>query len=130
MRTKKIQEYRKTHTLAQTGKKFNLTSERIRQILLTKNRKRCKVHNRFYYNKCSYCLVKSYRRMLWKLSEKELYKEVEKEALNRKRDYLSSKRRVYLIEILFKGYKKTYTEIALLLKRDRSTIIHLAKQYA
>lgn len=125
----KILTYRRNHTLKQTGIKFNLTSERIRQIEFTKDRKRCKVHNRFYYNKCSHCFVMGYKKIIWKMSDAAVEYEIEKEALNFKRDYLSVQKRVYLIEILFKKYKNSISEIARKLNRDRSTINHLLKRY-
>ena len=125
----KILNYRKTHTLTETGAKFHLTAERIRQIEFTKFRKRCLKHNRFYYNKCSYCLVVGYKKILAKMSLVDIDKEVAKEAQNRKRDYLSVMRRVYLIDILFRKYKFTLSQIATELERDRSTINHLANKY-
>jgi hypothetical protein len=106
-----------------------MTSERVRQIELTKHRKRCKVHNRYYYNKCSHCLAESYMKMILDMNLYDVLKEVQKEANNRKRDYLSSQRRVFLIKVLFEEYEYSFTDIAEMLHRDRSTIIHLSKQY-
>jgi len=127
-RIKKILEYRKTHTLLETGKKFNLTSERVRQIQHLKNRKRCKKHERFYYNTCSYCLSENYRLLLNNLTYDGILKEVKKEVKNRKRDYLSVMRRVYLIDILYNRYTKSLIEISKLLDRDYSTIANLYKK--
>lgn len=124
----KILDYRKTHTLAETGKKFNLTSERVRQIEHLKNRKRCEKHNRFYYNSCSHCLSEKYRLYIKWLPKAELLKEVSKEAKNRKRDYLSTMRKAYLIEILFNPFLYSYSDIAKLLARDYSTIANLVKK--
>jgi hypothetical protein len=123
-RFNKIISYRKTHTLQETGDKFNLTQERIRQIILTKNQKRCKIHNRLYYNKCSHCLLKSYQRLVDGMTYKEITNEAKKEAKNRKRDYLSVQRRAVIIKMLIYRWKRSVSEIARLLERDRSTITH------
>lgn len=124
-----ILNFRRHHTLKETGERFKLTSERIRQIQLTKHRKTCKEHNRFYYNSCSYCLAKNYEQFLMQLDYAALEKEVVKESKNKLRDYLSVQRRAYLIEILFVKFQKSWTEIALMLNKDRSTIIHLYNKY-
>lgn len=126
----KILKYRKTHTLAETGKKFNLTSERIRQIEFIKDRKRCLKHNRFYYNKCSYCLMdKNYRAFVRKLDRESFMKEAYKEARNRKRDDMSVLRRIILIGVLYKKYKYSVSTIASVFQKDRSTIVNLIDKY-
>lgn len=125
----KILTFRKTHTLLETGKKFNLTAERVRQIEQLKDRQRCDKHKRYFYNRCSFCLNEFYKDYLDKLSYGQILKEVEKEAKNKKRDWVSTQRRVYLIEFLRIKYEKSFAEIAKLLKRDQSTIIYLYSEY-
>lgn len=124
-----ILNYRKHHTLEETGAKFGITAERVRQIQFTKHRKKCKVHNRFYYNKCSYCLGTQYKTLLRWADWRFIENEVKREAENRSRDYLSVQRRIYLIEVLYERYNKSFTQISIMLKRDRSTIVHLYANY-
>ncbi len=127
-KVEKILEFRNTHTLAETGKRFKLTAERIRQIEHLKDRKRCAKHKRFYYNTCSHCLGENYRGYLNKLNYEQILKEVKKERKNRKRDYLSVWRRAYLVEVLYMKYTKSYLEISELLQRDYSTISNLVRK--
>jgi len=124
-RTEKIRAFRKNHTLAETGEKFKITSERVRQILLEKSRRRCRVHNRLYYNKCSYCLALKYKQHIQNLSEPFLLYEVNKEKANKKRDYLSTYRRTCLVEVLHDKWDKSFAEIAKLLDKDYTTITYL-----
>lgn len=125
--TSKILKFRETHTLAETGKKFGLTAERVRQIGKLKDRKRCEKHKRYYFNSCSHCLGESYRTYVNKLNTKDFYKEITKERKNRKRDYLSVWRRIYLTQrLLWHGH--SVADIAKFLKRDYSTIKHSLKK--
>lgn len=123
--TKSISDFRKTHTLSETGKKFGLSSERVRQIGLTKSRKRCSTHNRYYYNACSHCLSVTYKTLLYSSDYAFIEKEVKKESKNRKRDFLSVQRRKYLIQILHEMYGMSFSKIGLLLKRHHSSISNL-----
>jgi len=125
-KVKKILEFRKKHTLQETGDKFNLTQERIRQLEFLKHRKRCLVHNRYFYNKCSHCLdLKNYKLYMEHYDLPMLLKEVIKESKNRKRDFLSTQRRIYLVKRLRDKYEKSFNEIARLLDRDYTTIKYL-----
>lgn len=121
----KIISYRKNHTLSETGEKFGITGERVRQILYTKYQKRCRVHNRLYYNKCSYCLNRAYKTWMEKLDYRMLMVEVDKEAKNRKRDWLSVQRKMYLVRRLHDKHEKSLIEISNLLGRNYSTITNL-----
>lgn len=124
----KILTFKKTHTLKDTAYEFNLSVERVRQIWLTIKQKRCKVHDRLYYNRCSYCLSLRYRAFLRWQDYNFIDKECRKES--KKRDWLSVRKRIYLIEILHKKYHKSFTQIALMLKKDQSTIRYLYKKHA
>lgn len=125
---KEILAYRKFHTLKDTGKKFHITGERVRQIEMIKHRRRCAVHNRYFYNKCSYCLAMSYKKMLSFMKYESVEKEALKESRNKKRDYLSVQRKIYLIDILYNKFSNSYSQIAVKLNRDRSSIINLSKK--
>jgi hypothetical protein len=125
-----ILEFRKTHTLQETGDKFDITGERIRQIELLKNRKRCTIHDRWYYGECSYCTeLKKYRAFVKNLNYDSLIKEVAKEGENRKRDFVSVERKLYLIEILDKDYHTSFPEMVRLFRRNRMTVLHLFNKY-
>jgi hypothetical protein len=122
----KVIEYRKTHTLKETGKKFNITGERVRQIIFVTNRKFCLVHNRFYYNSCAYCLnIKKYAQFMKKLDYDFVLYQVKEESSNRKRDYMSVQKKVYLVKVLKNKYNKSFKEIAVLFNRHISTIKNL-----
>jgi hypothetical protein len=126
-----ILEFRKTHTLQETGDKFGITGERVRQIELLKNRKRCAVHDRWYYGECSHCIeLKKYRAFVKTLSKDSFMKEVRREGWNRKRDFISTQHKIYLIKILIENYNiSSVSEIARLFLRDRTTILHLYNKY-
>lgn len=118
--------YKKTHTLKETGKTFNLSSERIRQLGFVKQKKRCSVHNRYYYNRCSYCLVKHYRSYIRWLTYEQLLSESKKESKVSKRDYLSVARKALIVQRLHNSFQIPFGEISkAILKRHRSTIINL-----
>ena len=128
-RTEKILEFRKTHTLEETGERFGITGERVRQIELN-DRKRCVVHDRWYQKECHYCSeLNKYRTFLKSLNYDSLMKEVGKEGKNIKRDFISVQHKLYLIEILVKNYHKSFLEIVLLFQRDRTTILYLYNKY-
>jgi len=121
----KILKYRKTHTLEKTGQKFNLSGERIRQLELQKYRYRCKKHDRYYYNKCSFCFVEKYKLFIEKMDYEFLLNEIKKEAKNHKRDYISIEKRKYIIRKLYDNYGKTFSEIGRLLNKHYTTIMNL-----
>ncbi len=123
----RILEYRKTHTLKDTGIKFNLTSERIRQIQFLSKRKRCLVHNRYFHNRCAYCIqATSYKRYVNNFEYFiDIVDEAHKEAKNKKRDYLSVQRKVYLAKRLHEGWNVPIPQLAIIFDRDRTTIINL-----
>lgn len=124
-----ILTYRKTHTLAETGKKFNLSSERVRQIEFIKHRKRCSVHKRYFYNKCSYCLnIKNYTKYVNNSTFKELLKESYREAKNPKRDYLATMKKSLLIKRLYDVEMLSFTHLSILLNREYSAIKNLYRK--
>jgi len=123
--SKKILEYRKTHSRQETAEAFNLTPERIRQIDFSVTQKRCPTHDRLFYNSCSFCLAESYKKLIRFSDLTFILNEVEREAKNRKRDYLSTQRRIILIQTLRERYEKNFSEIARLLRRHHSTIMYL-----
>lgn len=122
----KILEFRKKHTLEETGNRFDITGERVRQIEFLIKRKRCLIHNRYFYNKCSFCLdVKNYKLYMERLDYSSLLLEIKKEAKNKRRDYLSTQRRIYLVKRLYDKGEKSFTEIAKMLDRHHDTIKYL-----
>jgi hypothetical protein len=52
----------------------------------------------------------------------ELVKEATKEAKNKKRDYLSVQRRVFIVKALRDKFKMSFMSIAVILNKDLSTI--------
>jgi hypothetical protein len=124
-----ILNYRRHHTLEQTGLKFNMSGERVRQIQLLKNRKTCKIHKRYYFNRCSYCVGMKYKDFLRWQNYAFIEKECAKEAKKARRDYLSVQKKTYLIEILRDRYSKSWQQIAIMLQRDRTSILNLYNKY-
>lgn len=124
-RNKKILKYRKTHTLLETGHKFNLTAERIRHIGNLIQRKRCLKHKRYYFNYCSHCVVETYKNVLHTQNAHFILNEIEKARKNTKRDHLSVQKRIYLISYLFTKEKKSFREIAQLLDKNINIIKYL-----
>ena len=122
-RNKTIALYRKTHTLLETGRKFKLTAERIRQIGNLIERKRCLKHKRYYFNYCSHCVVETYKNVLQ--NAHFILNEINKARANKKRDYVSIQKRIYLINYLYTKEKKSFREIAVLLDKDLSIIKYL-----
>jgi len=119
-----ILKFREDHTLQETGDEFGITAERVRQIEMLKDRKRCLRHNRFYYDTCSYCLIDDYKKLIGSAGKDFVMSEVKKEAKNRKRDGLSVQRRKHLIKVLHNNYHMSDMEIAYLFDRDRTTVLH------
>ncbi len=129
-RNRKILEYRKTHMQKETAKKFVRSAERIRQI---EHLKKCNIHDIQYYDKCPSCInsveLKKYAKFVENLDQKSLMEEVSKEAENRRRDFISTQKRVCLIKILKENYDFPLKEIANYLKRDRTTVRYLDNMY-
>ncbi len=124
--SKDIVTYRKTHTLKQTGLQFKMSPERVRQICLEMGfQKRCKRHDRLYYNTCSHCSVENYEQLLEKFGYDEICDEADRESMNRKRDYISVSKRIYLIKCLINRFGISFTEIGRMLKRHPTTINYL-----
>lgn len=124
-RNNKIVAYRRNHTLEETAQKFGITSERVRQVHLLKDKKYCTKHDRSFYNKCSYCLGERYKNFLRFSLYENVLKEVKKERDNRKRDYLSVQRRIYLIKRLRDIHHHSFKQISVMLQRHISTIKYL-----
>lgn len=121
-RNSRIINYRKNHTLAETAAKFNMTAERVRQIHFIKHKKFCTKHNRSFYNRCSYCLGENYKNVLRFATYAFVLNEAKKEKKNRKRDYLSVQRRVYLVQRLRNTHGHSFKTISIMLDRHLSTI--------
>ena len=118
------------HTLQQTGDKFGITGERVRQIEDLKNRKKCAIHGRWDDGECRYCVeLNTYRDFVKNLDRDSLMKEVAKQGENKKRDFVSVERKLYLIEILDKDYHTPFPEMVRLFRRDRTTVLHLYNKY-
>ena len=110
----------------ETGRKFGISSERVRQIEFLKLRKRCKVHNRYFYSNCVYCLdYKNYHNQIKNLDKASFMQEVYKEADNRQRDALSVQHKTFLIKEMKDRYTMTFSQIARELQRDRTSIRNL-----
>ena len=61
-------------TLKQVGLRFGITAERVRQILLQKEVKRCSVHNVFISDQCLWCEHDHrYQLLLSKLKKENLW---------------------------------------------------------
>ena len=128
-RIENILSFRAHHSLRQTGEKFGISGERVRQIQMLKHRKRCKVHDRYYYNTCSHCFIGSYVKLINFSDLNFILNECKKESKNKSRDWLSVQRRVVLIKVLRIKFNYSLSKIAGLLSRDSTTINHLYHNY-
>ena len=124
-RKQKIQKLKEEgKTLDEIGKEFDITGERVRQILEPeKELKYCEDHETSYEKECEYCKI-----------EEEYPKFLEEDSLNwynesvRLRKADRSKKTTLMKKILinFLYFKKDFSPqlIAHHLKRDRTTIVH------
>lgn len=113
-------------TLKEIGLKHKITSERVRQIILNKNRKRCKKHEVFFFKTCNYCRVeKEYKQHLKKFKSVDpfLGEAVNLRPHNRIKE-LVIKRRLF-IKVLRDKYEWSYRSIGRLLDRDHHSVINL-----
>lgn len=123
-RNKRIRELRKTMKLADLAEKFNVSPERIRQIVSTKQTKYCRVHKRRYEwflgeQDCALCrIVHLYPAFLRTM---DIEKELRWSSL-----YDRGKEQVFKRSLLVKYLKDeqgwSFARIAKFLKRDYTTV--------
>lgn len=124
-RKKEMQKLKKKGlTLKEIGQKFNLTSERIRQILVYET-KYCSKHQRYYKKDCCYCKVEKKEKFLLKQFSKDGILDVIREARKRGRKGDQVIKRRLLVKLLKDKYKLPIFRIGKLLGRDHTTIIAL-----
>lgn len=128
IRNKKIIQLRKKGlNLLQIGKKFKISSERVRQILIrpTLKYKRCLKHKSSYLEKCLYCSYENtYKQILSKINDTDLQQEINRlSRYDRKKETVIQ--RTFLIRKLRDKYNLSFNKIAYLLKRDRTSITNL-----
>jgi len=123
--------------LSEIAKKFKISNERVRQILLLPktnwtnyivnvvNVKYCKTHKKTYLTSCQYCKIKKeYKKRINKLADKFL--EIECQRLSRpdRRAEIVCQRKM-LIKYLRDKHRLSFLEIARLLKRDHTSVSSL-----
>lgn len=127
MKKEQIQNLRKLgFTLQEIGDKLGITGERVRQLLIEKSF--CKKHERKYIKTCKSCDMEYdeiiYKNILNILIKENLTVEINRlKEKSRKKDLMNQKR--ILIKILRDKYCLSFSHIARLLKRDRTSIKNL-----
>ena len=120
-RNKQIKELRKKGlTYKKIGQRFNITTERIRQIIFFNNKK---VKNNL--KKILQEVEEKYQKKFNdKLSQKEFIEDIIlfSKKSNKQKDVIG---RQILIRYLYDELKISFVKIGILLQRNHSTIIHL-----
>ncbi len=129
LRNKKIIELAKTLSYQEIGNQFNLSSERIRQIVSFRLAKAetfqiCKIHNKRYDFSCAFCdVVNGYQKMLEIANGIFIKGEIDTLSGKARHPQIIWKRAALIKYLKTKGLN--FTQIARLLKRDRASIMHL-----
>lgn len=104
-------------TLKEIGLKYNLTSERVRQVIYNQHRLK-KDDSSVWLNK--------YIKKLERITSDHLLKEIDRlSKYNRTKEIVLQRK--HLIKLLKNKYKFSYHKIGFLLQRDHSSIINLYK---
>jgi hypothetical protein len=124
-RKKQIEKLRdKGQTYEQIGLIFDITAERVRQIL-THKIEYCKEHKRQYIEECSYCSVHNdYVKKLNFIVKDGLTKEIIK-LIPHDRSREIVMKRIAMVRLLRDKYNLPFSRIAKLLDRDTTSIKNL-----
>lgn len=125
MRNDKIKKLRKEgKTYKEISFLFNLTPERVRQIVADNCTRRCKIHNVCISNGyCLSCKRESDFKIALEQSGKDIYEQIKRLSIkNRSRSFVIQ--RSILIKKL-KDQGMSFVQIGKLLKRDHSSIMYL-----
>ena len=118
----------KKKTLKEIGDSFNLTQERVRQILIEKDLERCSRHDSTHLGFCEYCKEeKNFSELIEKLQLSDLM-EVVSFYLRGDRNKMTVLKRTLIAKLLRNKFKMTYPKIGIILKRDHSTVIKMCKK--
>lgn len=126
---KEIKQLRKSgKTLQEIGQQFDVSSERIRQVLNPEERFKCKKHLQFYTKFCSYCLVeKNYKKVIDKVIFNHLETEIERlSKQDRNKEMVIQ--RMMLVKKLKDDLGISFRKIGFLLKRDHTSITNLYRK--
>lgn len=115
--------------LHEIGEKFQITSERVRQILKD-DLKYCDIHSKNYSDKCLYCKTeKEYKKRINSLIKDNLLEEIKRLSFQDRRKETVIERKM-LIKKLKDRYGFNLHEIGRLLCRDHTSIANLYYQNA
>ena len=125
-RNKQIFKLRdKGFSLQEIGTQLNLSSERIRQIIEEKDSQYCQRHKVFFKTICRFCNIKeNYIQKIKQIAQSNLMDEIVRLSKpNRQKEVVLQ--RQALIKLLKDDYKFNFLEIADLLERDHTSVVHL-----
>ena len=127
---KKIEElkkYRENHTLKEVGKKYNLTSERIRQIINPIKLKICEKHKTRFVNFCLLCFIeKEYPKILNKIIKDPQKIKLEFIRLSKSdKTKITVLQKVLLIKMVVNKLNKSILEVSKLLRKDYNSVKYL-----
>lgn len=125
-RNRKIFKLRdKGYTLLDIAEKVDITPERVRQIIEEKSYRVCKIHRIRSKDVCRYCFVKkNYIKRIKEITSATLMDEIARLSKQDRRKEVVAQRQA-LVRILRDKYKFNFLEIADLLERDQTSIVHL-----
>ena len=119
---------KKKNKLDDIGVKYNITGERVRQIIARggSKSKYCSIHNSNYYSDlCDYCEIEmNYMKVVDKLIRKNLQIELKRLSV-RDRDKKLTLQRAILISKLYDELDWNFSKIGNKLDRDRTTISYI-----
>jgi chromosomal replication initiation ATPase DnaA len=122
---KQLRSQQPRSTLRQIGQRFNITPERVRQILLQKQAKKCPIHNIFITNQCRWCIRN--QQLLLVLKEDSIQKQINRLSSRDRSRQTSTERTLLIKKLRNKPYKMSFRQIGQLLGRDHTTILHLSR---
>lgn len=129
IRNKAIYKERgKGKTLKEIAEPHNITSERVRQILVEKNLEKCVKHNTRFLDFCEYCKTeKVFSELIDTLPLCDLLQEISNYLKNDRLKMIVLKR-TFLAKLLRNKFKMTYPKIGKILNRYHSTVIRMCEK--
>lgn len=111
-------------TISEISQKFKISAERVRQVLVFEPNY-CLKHSKYFKDICPYCEVEiTYKEMYQNRSLDEL-EILGKELRKLKRDKVEVIKKRIFTRIMKDKYNFNFSEIAKLLRKDRTTIMNL-----
>lgn len=118
----------KKQTLKAIGASFDITQERVRQILIEKDQEKCIKHDASYIGFCEYCKEEKLFTEKLNTSSFDSILEESSHYIKEDRTKMTVLKRTLIAKILRDKFNLTYPKIGIILKRDHSTVIKMCKK--